>query len=62
MSFGKKIQDIKAVEIARDYTVGGKTVTFRLRNVYTGLVNDREELLDKVSIGNILEQMAQTVY
>lgn len=55
------VQDIKTVEVTRSYSVGGKTVSFRLQNVFQGMVDGRKELLDEVLIDNMLEQMARAV-
>lgn len=55
------VQNIKAAGITKSCSIGGKTVTFRLQNVFTGKVNGREELLDEVLIDNMLEQMAKAV-
>lgn len=55
------VQDIKAAEITKSCTVSGKTVTFRLQNVYIGMVDGKRELLDEILIDNMLEQMAKTV-
>lgn len=55
------VQDIKAAGITKSCTIGGKTVSFHLQNVFTGKVNGKEELLDEILIDNMLEQMAKAV-
>ncbi len=55
------VKDIKAAGITKSCTIGGKTVTFRLQNVFTGEVNGKEELLDEILIDNMVEQMAKAV-
>lgn len=55
------VQNIKAAGITKSCSIGGKTITFRLQNVFTGEVNGREELLDEVLIDNMLEQIAKAV-
>lgn len=55
------VRNIKAAEITKSCTIGGKLVTFRLQNVFVGEVGGEAELLDEVQIDNMLEQMARVV-
>lgn len=55
------VQNIKAAGITKSCSIGGRTVTFRLQNVFTGEVDGREELLDEVLIDNMLEQIARVI-
>lgn len=55
------VQNIKAAGITKSCSIGGRTVTFRLQNVFTGEVNGKEELLDEILVDNMLEQMAKAV-
>lgn len=55
------VRNLKAAGITKSYSIRGRTVTFRLQNVFTGEVNGREELLDEILIDNMLEQMAKAV-
>lgn len=55
------MQNIKAAGITKSCSIGGRTVNFRLQNVFTGEVNGKEELLDEILVDNMLEQMAKAV-
>lgn len=55
------VQDIKTAEITKSCTIGGRAVTFRLQNAYTGMVDGRTELLDEILIDNMMEQIAGAV-
>ena len=55
------VQNIKAAGITKSCSIGGRTVNFRLQNVFTGEVNGKEELLDEILVDNMLEQMAKAV-
>lgn len=55
------VQNIKAAGITKSCSIGGRTVTFRLQNVFTGEVDGKEELLDEVLIDNMLEQIARAI-
>lgn len=55
------VQDIKSAEVTKSYAIGGKTVTFRLQDAFTGMVDGRKELLDEALVNNMLEQMAKAV-
>ena len=55
------VQDIKEAGITKYYAVGGKTICFRLQNVFTGMVDGKKELLDEVLIDNMVGQMAKVI-
>ena len=55
------VQNIKAAGITKYCSIGGRTVSFHLQDVFTGEVNGKEELLDEILIDNMLEQMAKAV-
>lgn len=55
------VQNIKAAGITKSCSIGGRTVSFHLQDVFTGEVNGKEELLDEILIDNMLEQMAKAI-
>lgn len=57
----KHVQNRKETEIVKSCSIGGKTVVFRLQNVFTGEVGGKVELLDEITINYMLEQMAKVI-
>ena len=57
----RHVQNMKETETVKSCSIGGKTVAFRLQNVFTGEVGGKVELLDEITINHMLEQMAKVI-
>ena len=60
---GKKsnVEDVKAVELTKIYSINGKEIKIRIQNGISGLVDGKREILDEVLVNNMTERVVQAV-